>query len=211
MLIIPLIALGVWILSAIFRGAEEQRDKERLNKSPDEGRRVRQPRRAQTELERFLEEARNRRLGASKPDTEDQPPRQEEILEAIPVAKPVSPRPAQRQRPHGDRPKQRAVVAETPRRALEMEAPPAHPRRGAGPPLALPVNAPPAPAPPPEPDRTPPAAAQKEVVVIVPPTRPRPAPPGVVKLMQLLKDKQTLATAVLLSEVLDKPLCLRRR
>jgi hypothetical protein len=93
MLIIPLIALGVWILSAIFRGAEEERDKERLAKPPEQGRRMRQPRRAQTELDRFLDEARNRRLGAAKPAAEEVPQLREEVPQAVPVAQPVNPRP----------------------------------------------------------------------------------------------------------------------
>jgi hypothetical protein len=50
-----------------------------------------------------------------------------------------------------------------------------------------------------------------EPVVIVPPTQPRRPSPTALKLLEMLKDKQSLATAVMLREVFDRPLAMRRR
>jgi hypothetical protein len=63
-LVIPLIAFGVWILGSIFRGAEEAA-KERARRRPGEDGPAK-PRRGGTDLDRFLEEARRRREAAEQ-------------------------------------------------------------------------------------------------------------------------------------------------
>ncbi len=209
-LIIPLIALAVWILSTVFRGEEEQ-PKERARRPGTEGR-PRQPRRATTELDRFLEAARARRNNpVTKPAEEDGPPQPEPmVLEAMPVEQP----------PENPRPR--------PPRTLERQPKP-RPAK-ASPPLAEPVRVPVAmpvgpaaqitlpsalPLVPVTELRTPRlqprGAAAAAPAVIVPPTQPRRAAPAALKLLEMLKDKQTLAAAVMLREVFDRPLALRRR
>src|SRR5262249_53877723 len=69
-LIIPLIAIGVWVLSTIFKSVEDERQKERLRRGPGSQGGGPRPRRPVTDLDRFLEEARRRRQTAAQPRPE---------------------------------------------------------------------------------------------------------------------------------------------
>jgi len=209
-LIIPLIALAVWILSTVFRGEEEQ-PKERPRRPGTEGR-PRPPRRGTTELDRFLEAARARRnKPIAKPDEQERPPQPEPVvLEAMPVEQP----------PEKLRPRPSPIVERQPRPRPAKASPPlAEPVR---PPVAMPVG-PPAqitrPSALPQvpvtetrtPTQNPPGESPPAPAMIVPPTQARRPSPAALKLLEMLKDKQTLAAAVMLREVFDRPLALRRR
>ncbi len=189
-LIIPLIALGVWILGTLFKGEEERLKKNA--RRPSAPARQPLPRRPVTALDRFLEEARLRREAEerrkapppppppsiSRPPLSERPLRQretpprparppkrtEEIPVALPVARPVTP----------------PVVAEavlvTPRPQPATETPPSPP---------------------------PPA------VPIVP--RATPSSPILQQVRSLLSEPRTAGAAFALREIFDRPLCMRRR
>jgi hypothetical protein len=207
-IIIPLIVLGVWILSTVFRTDEERAEQERRNRRGGDGR-TRVPRRPQTELDRFLEEARARRRAPAE-ERKDSPPPAEPFPQPPPVENPRPPAP--------EVPRQRPPRA--PERPPQPRRPAPEPVRRAEPvlvaqPVRPPVTAPP--ALPVEPVRAPtqessgteaPALA---AVVTVPPTRPREQPPGVRKLLALLQDRQSLGAAVMLAEVFGRPVGERRR
>src|SRR5947209_3848958 len=110
-LIIPLIALGVWILGTLFRGVEDERQRNRPRRPGEGGSRV-PPRRSGTDLERFLEESRRRREAAERAPASEEP-----------FFLPSPPLPAARERaPRGERRGPRG-------REGEMVAPGPAPRR----------------------------------------------------------------------------------
>jgi hypothetical protein len=203
-LIIPLIALAVWILGTIFRGLEEQKERDRPARNPDEGGRVTvPPRRPATDLDRFLDEARRRR--ESSPRRKPQPAeahRPERTVE--PAADiPAPPRPRERA-PARPRP------AAAPRPQVEPHAPTADVQ------VSLPVEAPVVvvkmtePAPPPTP------APPLPVPVLAPPPAPptlssRQPSPVLARLREAMKDRSALITGIMLSEILARPVCERRR
>jgi hypothetical protein len=201
LLIVILIPLAVWILTTIFRTAEERNERERAARQPADGGRLRTPRRPQTEMDRFLQEARARRQAPPKPAEQEHPARPAPVLlEALPVARPLERPPAEKPRP---RPTERAKPR-PPGPAVERAV------------SKLSVPQPVAPAvPPPQPaaaefTRAEPAPALQQPVAVVPQTRPRPLPASALRLMELLGNKQNLATAVMLHEVFDRPMCQRR-
>jgi hypothetical protein len=192
-LIIPLIALGVWLLGTLFKNENDlaKRGPRRPGSPPG-----RPPaRRPVTDLDRFLEEARRRREAEERrkapsiqrPRTEttrvplserpsrnlDVPPRPVPTarrVEEIPAAKPVS-RPVP----------QPATIREAASEAA----------------LIVPRLQPLAEAPPP-----PPAP---------PTTRDTQASPIVQQVRSLLSKPQSAGTAFLLREIFDRPRCQRRR
>ncbi len=198
-LVIPLIALGVWVVTSIFRVAEEQQ-KARPQR-PADGPEGRKPRRQKTDLDRFLEDARARRQAprpAPRPAPAEAPPPRRAaaaVLEALPVAEPFP----------------LTLSREQPAR------PPVGELRRPAPPVAQPVRQQPA-APPTAavgaeraPTQNPQGEAAAAMVVIVPPTQPVGPPPSVVKLKELLTNRQNLGAALMLGEVFGPPLCKRRR
>jgi hypothetical protein len=200
-LVIPLIAFGVWILGTIFRGAEEAA-KDRARRFPGEG--GPQRRRGATDLDRFLEEARRRREGAEQAkagpavDPLDRPLSQQ--AEAPPRPTPIlRPQPQQRREPAKrvpqSRPKETTPPARpSPRVMLEM-APPE-------------TRAAPPPQPPP-----PPPSQEVPQVATTPPTVPRrqQVSAAVAQVARLLRSPQTAGAAYVLREILDEPMCKRRR
>jgi hypothetical protein len=189
-LIIPLIALAVWILSTIFRNAEEQRQADRPPRpggTSDGG----PPRRPRTELDRFLEEARRRRSmpeqRTENPSVVDgpiiettPPPPPEPVVIAMPVrpVEPPAPAPARSTRKRERPPKSRAVP--TPSVAL-----------------AVPVEVTPLPE-------------EKAPRIPAMPGPARPVSPLLGRLRVALKDRNTLKTAFVLAEVFGQPISLRR-
>jgi len=202
LLLIPLIALGVWILSHIFRGAEDQRQQERA-RAIEENSTKRVPPRPMTDLDRFLAEARQRRKPA-------------EGEEAKPVAAPthLPIERARRRPPRTDRPQpQRQTLPMEPKLAplpvaipvVLPEKPILAPLPPLPPPPALPilpkVKEPPAivvPVPVPTP-----VPAEPVVVPVMPrESRPRPV---LAQLERMLRDRTALQTAILLQEILGPP------
>src|SRR5437763_6378305 len=97
--LIPLIAMGVWLLGTIFRNAEEERARMARRLPGDGGLRVPQ-RRPVTDLDRFLEEARKRREAAEQrttPQAADQPPAFPPL--PTPAVRPPRPQRAERRPP----------------------------------------------------------------------------------------------------------------
>lgn len=100
LLIILMLAAGMWILQYLFRDAEEEQPQQRRRAPRD---RARQPgastarRRSASDLDRFLEEARRRRQGGNAPRREEEPIVEAELVEE-PIIRP-SQRPAPRSQP----------------------------------------------------------------------------------------------------------------
>lgn len=184
-LLVLLIPLAVWILSTIFRSAEEERQKERLRRPEEEGGRVRVPRRPVDDLERVLQEARRRR------ETESRQPAPARLPETRPV-RPAEPAPEAR--PAAPPPRER--VPAPPRAEVPRPAPPPPPREAV---VAVRVSEPSAPAPPP--------VEVAGVAVVQSPTRP--PSPFLVQLAGLLRDRKSLAAAVVLKEIFDRPVSQR--
>jgi hypothetical protein len=186
-LIIPLIALGVWIIGTLFKSEDDKTKKavgRRFPYPPQNGGGrggVRTPpgRRGVTDLDRFLDEARRRR---EPEERRKAPPSPSRAPEARP---PLRERPTRQQPP--PRPDTPVIV---PEEAVVLPVP----RPIAPPPVAQPVASPPlareAPPPP------------------APATRPSPIAQQV---RSLLSKSQTAATAFVLREIFDRPLCKRRR
>ena len=217
-LIIPLIALGVWILGTIFRGVEDERQKALL-RPVDEGGGVRVPvRRPVTDLDRFLEEARRRReagQGAASPPRPEPPPApRPQPLPALPAEPPrpraEAPRPAERRtRPREARPATRRADAPLPAIPVVKPSPaPAEPARVDTAPVVL------APPPTPATQAGAPAALPSlpQLARLAPiPGGERPLSPALAQVNALLRDPRSLAAAMVLREVLDRPVGLRRR
>lgn len=184
-LIIPLIALGVWILGTIFKPAEDDKMKKGIRRPGTISGRG-SGRRPVTDLDRFLEEARRRREAEERPKPPPPPA----------PARPTTPRPSQRP----------ALPRETPPVAppvvRRVEAPPviSVARPVAQPARAEPilVAAPTRDAPPPPPP----------VPIVTRPTEPSPI---LQQVHSLLSKPQTAGAAFVLHEIFDRPLCLRRR
>ena len=184
-LIIPLIALGVWILGTLFKPGEDDKMTKGVRRPggvPGRG----SVRRPVTDLDRFLEEARRRReveerpkppapAAPARPTTARAPQRRAPLREAPPIAPPVVRR------------------AEVPI-PIPVARPVAQPAR-AEPVL---VVAPTRDAPPP----SPPAPTT---------TRPTQPSPIVQQVRSLLSKPQTAGTAFVLREIFDRPLSMRRR
>lgn len=178
-LIIPLIALGVWILGTLFKGGEGDKLKKDVRRPSKVSVRA-SSRRPVTDLERFLEDARRRREKEERPIP---PP-------APPPAHTSIVRPPLRERPSRPR--------ETPPRV----APPVIRREET--PLAIPVA---------QPVAEPVIAEPIVVVPLAAPTTTRDTrlSPIAQQARSLLSKPQTAATAFVLREIFDRPLCKRRR
>jgi hypothetical protein len=224
-LLIPLIAIAVWILSHLASSQREQREQPRRpppRPSPPDQDNPGRPRSSSAELESFLEEMRQR-----KQYEKDQPAEAVVVKEA-PRPKPPPPLPRRddrrderredrrderrKSRPVGSRPPQRRtepVIVVTPEPAAPLSPRAAAPRAaaptitaGATPmPLTLSVAPPTVGAA----SLTGPFAVQH---VEVPWTQ---APPVARMVTELLRNRQTLPAAFLLREILDRPLSQRPR
>jgi hypothetical protein len=224
-LIVPLIALGVWLLGTLFRNAEEEKQKSRNRRASGEGGARVPPRRPVTDLDRFLEEARRRREGGDNRQPAANP--FEERGEAPRVeSKPPAPRPAPaREQPREAAPRPRERTPARARKAPEqarttapalaqsatslekvpgalsraVEAVPVKARAESSP--AQPVDLPESMEPPAAPT-SPPATIQ----------RPRGKPSrNLTKMAALLRTPQAARTAYVMTEVFGPPLCKRRR
>lgn len=187
--IIPIIAVAVWILSSLIRGAEEQRVRRpRPQRDPEEPADGTRPRRSPSEIDRFLQEVQRRRQEGE----ERRPPREapkplppaEEVLVAIPVQEVPN-----RRTPRADRPRRRP--------AESRPIPVAQPVPVVPPPVLETQFRESPPPPGPEAASQPTAAEKKREAMGK-------------QLRELLNSKQSLATAFILREVFDRPLSLRR-
>ena len=185
-LIIPLIALGVWILSTLFKGGEDERLKRGARRPGDLSGRM-PPRRPVTDLDRFLEEARQRREAEERRQAPPPPP---PIRTAI-ARSPLRERPSQS--------REAPVARPAPTAIRKGEVPVAIPvaRPVSRPPVAELVLLEPADeaAPPPAP----------------PTTRVARPSPIVQQVRSLLSKPQTAGAAFVLREIFAPPLCRRRR
>ncbi len=215
-LLIPLIVIAVWILSQLAGGQQQQKRPPssrpfppRDPRDPDEGGGPRS-RRGPEDFEKFLEDMKRRQEAQEK-----MPPEPVLIAEEVP-ARPVppplprpAPRPAPRpyeqrpaeQRPAEQRRKSTPVGAKKPQRRVEpvIVVEPAPAVRA----VPMPVTAPPV--------VQAPAAAALPQPIFRPEALPSKTslPPVARMVRELLKDRQSLAAAFLLREVLDQPLCKR--
>jgi len=186
--LIVLVPLLVWVLSTIFRGADEAQAPRRPPAA--DGAPLAVPRRPANDLDRFLQDAQRRREKAARKmaeAAEEAPP----LFDLAPAPPPPPPAPP----PAPKAPEPRPRVDEP------------RPRRER--PLAERAEARPAPAPRPEPRSAQTAPAQLPPVAAIPSRRP--AGPVLARLAGLLRDRGSLAAGLMLREVLDRPLCQRRR
>lgn len=195
-LLVPLIALAVWILSNMAKNREEPRRNQRSPTPPDMDSPPR-PRRAPTDVDRFLEEVRRRRESGEKksPPLLREAPASREQTRSRPVSGPVAEPVVRPHRPaptSEEGPKQRS-----PRRSAAQEAVP----------VAKIVS------PPPLPQLTPAQVAeQASIAALGQPGQmaAKDVSPAIKQLFGLLKSPQTMQTAVLLREILEAPRCRRR-
>src|SRR5579871_1165062 len=186
-LIVPLIALGLWVLSTIFKGSEDDRAKkgQRRPGTPSGRSPARRP---VTDLDRFLEEARRRREAEERPQPPPPPPRP-------PVARPPlrdRPTPLRRQPPSRPTPTLRndeGLVTVPVARPIERPS------------TAEPIVVAPAAT------EAPPAASPPTVTS----ARETRSSPIIKQVRALLSRPQTIGAAFVLHEILDRPLCKRRR
>jgi hypothetical protein len=189
-LVIPLIAVGVWVLGTIFRGAEDERQKAAMRQRRPGGPAGPRPqRRPVTDLDRFLEEARRRREAAARPAPPPRPPEprapeRRPLLQREPERPTaVTRRPEPLARPAPPPPPPEAVVAVRRAEPVVVEAVPApHPPPPAPPPAVVEVRA-----------RTATGAAIQDQVAA------------------LLRSPRGAGAALVLTEILGPPLCRRRR
>jgi hypothetical protein len=180
-LIIPLIALGVWILSTLFKGGEDDRFKKGVRRPGDIAGRT-PPRRPVTDLDRFLEEARQRREAEERRQAPPPPPIRSVVTKpplrerSSPSRETIPPRPAPTAIRKGEAPV--AIPAARPSRIepVAVEAP-------------ITEAAPPAP-------------------IMMRESRPSPI---VQQVHSLLSKPQTAGMAFILREIFAPPLCRRRR
>ncbi len=186
-LIIPLIALGVWILGTLFKGGEDERTKKGARKPAGSSGRG-SARRPVTDLDRFLEDARRRR------ETEEK---------RKPLLPPPPPQPTISRAPLSERPTR-------PREAPPRSAPAV--RREVVP-YAIPVVRVVAEAAIPEAVRVSPRVQPSAEPPTVAPTTTRDTrlAPIVQQVRALLSKPQTAGAAFVLREILDRPRCRRRR
>ncbi len=211
-LIIPLIAFAVWILSNLLKEPEPPpKDRPRGDWDPS------RPRRTPAEIERFLAQQRQRRAEAERP--------REAITQPVPPAdRPPRERPA---RPQPRPPEPRRPARE---REAGLASRPA-PRRPVPVPVPIPVPLPVKVADRPTPTAVPPApptpvAQPVSVAAPAPPVEATPASPvqpaaqtpaatvnpaGLPTLSQLLRTPQAARLAFILREIIDPPLCRRPR
>lgn len=177
--IIPVIAVGVYIVSQLMSREANKRPAARPTppppRPPEEpaAKPGQRPARVSTEMDRFLEEVRRRQKPPPKPREADQPQPSPRPAATIPVRIPE---------PVRTRVSKPAEVI--PRAIPVLKAVPL--------PAAPELSAPPQPA-----------------VVAMPP--PRPATKAVLQVRELLKNPQGLAAALVLREILDKPVSCRPR
>jgi hypothetical protein len=182
-LIIPLIALGVWIVGTLFKSEDEKTKKGIRSRNNPPGRVP--GRRPVTDLDRFLEEARRRREAEEKPKPPPAPP---------PTRAPIA-RPPLRDRP--------TRLRETPR----LATPPIAKEEFV---VTVPAGRPALPPPVAEPAAAPPLAFEASVQPSTAPTPTRPVP-VLQQVRSLLSKPQSAACAFVLREIFDRPLCKRRR
>ena len=207
--IIPLIALAVWILQYIFRGPEEnnkqQPGRPRPAAAPQRPAGPR-PRRPVTDLDRYLEETRRRRVqGEDRPPPIEVAPERsarDEALERerrrVAAPKPPPPPPPR-------------VVPVPPQRTLQPIAEPLRPVVAEIVPVAVPVQSP-------INARTEQAATMRGAELAAPQVDSRrreerrvAATPVQKELARLLRAPQGLAAALVLQEIFGEPLCRRKR
>jgi len=214
-LVIPLIAFAVWLLSNLIKEAEEP-VKDRRSRDSDPGR----PRRSSSDLDRFLAQQRQRRPETDRP--------RDPIAEPFAPAgrQPSEPRePARAERPRErpardqsrpSRPREAPPAAQTTPRRLVLDQAPTLPVQAkpvilelarepaAGrsvPPSPRPASAPAAPAPEPAP-----VSALRAPNLAPTISANAPLPP----LGQFLRSPQSARLAFILREIIDAPLCQRR-
>lgn len=179
-LIIPLIALGVWIIGTLFKSEDDKTKKGIGRRGNVSGRTP--GRRPVTDLDRFLEEARRRREPEARRKTAPPPPR-------VPAA-----RPPVRERPQPPRETPRRVAPMIAREEVVVALPAPPPIEAV--PVAEPVAA--------EPLR------RELTISVPPPAAAAPPSSISQQVRSLLSKPQTAATAIALREIFDRPLCKRR-
>jgi hypothetical protein len=188
-LIIPLIALGVWILGTLFK-SEDEKTKTGVRRPGNAA--MPPARRPVTNLDQFLDDARRRREAQARAKTPLAPPPRPAPRPALrePPSRPVPPPPPSPRRvaPPPPPPRREAVPAAVPAARTEAVVD------------VVEVVSEASPAP------TPPAAAAEPTAA-----RSAQSSPIAQQVRSLLAQPQTAATALALREIFDRPLCQRRR
>jgi hypothetical protein len=183
-IIVPVIALVVAVLASIFRGAEEA--KRRGGARPGSEPRRDRPRSESGGIDQFLEEIRRRQAARQESARDAERETRKPLVEPI-VAQPARPVEAPRM------PRPRKPSREIPTVIVAPAVPPSQPKL---------------------------AVVELDVPEVIPlarstalPVQPEPPKAGVTRadLMTLLKSGQGLQMAFVLREILDPPICRRRR
>lgn len=209
--LIPLIAVAVWVLTTMVRNREEPRRPVRPGTPPADGGEPPpggpRPRRSAAEIEEFLQEVRRRREAGEQrkkkipareePRREREPPRTRPSLTAAEPMAPPPPPPAPASLSPAPRPRERRDVTPlastvVPAREEVVVARVVEPAPSA--PSAYSVSSAPA-----------------AVGALLPHGRARGLRGGPAQLLQMLRQPQSLAAAIVLREILEPPVSRRRR
>ncbi len=206
-LAIPLLLFGFWLLSNLFKAAEDTKDIPRPNRGePRRG----QPRRPMTDLDRFLAQTRQRREAQEQPRPAPRPePRPARPVEQRPQRPVERPQRPVEQRPQRLREPYSASTPPSGRRPSTSPPPP--PAVTALRPVLLELVPEPVPVPQ---AKTGEARTTQEVPIPAPPPPPtpavvvgrdRPISPVLAQVITLLRSPQSAAVGLVLREVLDRP------
>jgi hypothetical protein len=187
-LLVLLVPVAIWILTNLAKNRDEPRKLRAPSPRDDEDAPRPIRRRAPSDVDRFLEEVRRRRESKKKP---------EEAPAQARTSRPVQPAPAT------VRPAPRKVPSPPPLppQPLRQEPGRRFEQRREEVVVAEVV-----------PETTPPSAGARAIPTLmkIPTVGSAPRRPSVRQTLALLKAPQSLATAVLLQEILGKPLCQRQ-
>jgi len=215
--IIPLIALAVWVLQYIFRGPEENKTGNRSRPSGQARPANRPPqRRPVTDLDRYLEETRRRR----QQQDENRPVVLAEVVpEPAPRVEPERRRPSIPPRAPGARVERRPsrvqpVAISEPARRVPVPSEMVRPVLFESAAVVVPVSGPPPPpaSGPRNPEANPRNAAPPDAIDARSRAQKRAdASALLIELTRLFRSKQGMAVALVLQEVLGRPVSQRRR
>ncbi len=177
----PLLIFGVYIIGALAKGWTKNRQQESDEENPSELRKA---------VQRRYQEIHDRQVGNTPGRTQPQPPRHTEPVRTVHSARPVEPLASVRQVPRRTYPTHQ-VQAERPRRPVKHRN---RPRNVQQKPVSIKAQVP-------KPVQRPQTVSHEEKAVKQSRTDH--------SLASMIRQPQNLRTAIILKEILDKPLALR--
>lgn len=204
--IIPLIAFAVWVLQYVFKPPEENNKQQPTRPRPPNTQQQRprpqgdRPRRPANDLDRFLEESKKRK---------DQEERRPVVLAEIAPDQPMD----RSETLERERKAQSARPKQSPAQSRQERRPPPRPLT----PIPEPIRRPPLREAPVPVVVVEPAPVHPSIALVPPPPSPpatitgkRVASPVLKELLQIMRRPQGTVLAVILHEILEPPMCMRR-